>query len=187
MADDKTPRTVEQMLGHFGLTADVVDRNRLSTANGPVVFSGDKETAGKRTMLTFESLEDVRRIFAVKGGARQSGVQPFGRLKSWGEHETDEPAKLSKQDLDRVYRGAMAYAFGYSDDASFGDILAAVHGPLRVAGFFGDTIDIFPNNPLIISSEVPVILRYETINIHPGGRILINAPGSLTTTNLNKL
>lgn len=187
MANDKIPGTVEQMLGHLGLTADVVDPNRLSTADGPVVFSGDQETAGKRTVVTLKSLEDARRIFAVKGGEPQSGLRPFGRLKSWTEQESDAPENLSKQDVDRIYRGAMAYAFGYSDDASFGNILGAVHGEIRVAAFFGGTIDVFPDNPLVISSEIPVILRYDTINIHPGGRILINAPGSLTTTNLNKL
>lgn len=187
MADDVHSRKLDQMLGNFGLTADAVDPTPLSTANGPLVFSGDQESAGKRTIVTFESLEDVRRVFAGKGSARQSGPQRFGRLKSWGEHENDHPGELSKQDIDRLNKGAMAYAFGYSDDASFGDALASVHGPIRVATFLGTTIDVFPNNPLVISSQIPVALVYETINIHPGGQILINAPGSLTTTNLNKL
>jgi hypothetical protein len=184
--DQAQRQRFESLLAPFKLGLEHAHTSTLSTMQCPVVHSSDPDVGPvKRHIINVESLDDIRRLFRVT--PRLTHDRGYGRLKAWNTGEVASASELSKAQVQHLYRGALAYAFGHSDDSSFHQATNAVVGPIELSVFAASSIDIYPGNPLVISGSTPVVVVYDTINIHPGGQIQISAAGSLQVNVLNRL
>jgi hypothetical protein len=183
---EEQQKKFEKRLKELGLNpSHVVPELRTGATPGPTYLSNnpDIESAIPPQILTFTSLDEVKRLGGIPNGDYTSGriEEHHKALPPWPEVKNNlMPEDLTAEENRNIAGALLRYVYGNSEKfKSYKTIIEKHVFPLEIAAFAVENVIVDPEHPLILTGSIHTYV-FGIVTIKPGGQIICEVDADMT-------